>query len=406
MLTGWYRRSGSARIASVPPPRFPPPDRPQRHAVHRRPPRVSFIPSFGKAFVDLLQAGNLVKRYGQRTVVNDVSFNVRPSEIVGLLGRNGAGKTTSFRMTIGMITPDGGHVVFSGRDVTKLPMYRRANLGMGYLSQEPSILRRTTVEQNLMAFLELEALTRRERKARLESLLAQFDLAKTRKQLSSTLSGGERRKLEIARCLIKNPALILLDEPFSGVDPLAVEELQDEILRLRDEQGIAMLITDHNVQQTLRVVDRAYIMNEGRVLREGSPSQLIRDPVVRQSYLGSMFRGDEFDEQYVRATRAPETETPSVAPALPPTDAPVGSSGVTAEPVEQAHQQVDAARSRSAPKSPHDAGGGAPQNGGAFPAANLRPLKRPASPRTPQYTPGNDDDDDDHDHPPGTRAER
>jgi len=244
----------------------------------------------------LLQAEQLVKKFGHRTVVAGVSFDVNRAEIVGLLGRNGAGKTTSFRMTIGMLIPDGGRVVFDGEDVTRFSMYKRANRGIGYLSQEPSILRRATVEQNLLAFLEMEPISKRERKERLEALLLRFGLAKTRKQLARTLSGGERRKLEIARALIKNPDLILLDEPFSGVDPLAVEDLQREILRLRNERGIAMLITDHNVQQTLRVCDRAYIMVEGRILAEGTPRELIRDERVRSAYLGSMFRGDEFDE--------------------------------------------------------------------------------------------------------------
>ncbi len=245
--------------------------------------------------MQLLKASNLVKRYGQRTVVDQVSFHVDRAEIVGLLGRNGAGKTTSFRMSIGMTTPDGGEVVFDGHDVTREPMFRRANRGMGYLSQEPSILRRATVEQNLMAFLELQPLSRQERRKRLADLLGQFGLSRNRTQSATTLSGGERRKLEIARCLIKNPDLILLDEPFSGVDPLAVEDLQREIIRLREERGIAMLMTDHNVLQTLRVCDRAYILNDGRILSEGAPKDLVRDEVVRRSYLGSMFRGDEFD---------------------------------------------------------------------------------------------------------------
>lgn len=249
----------------------------------------------------LLQANQLVKKFGQRTVVDGVSFNVNRAEIVGLLGRNGAGKTTSFRMMIGMLIPDSGQVIFEGQDVSRMPMFKRANRGMGYLSQEPSILRRATVEQNLMAFLEMEPISKKERLERLNSLLERFDLTKTRKQLARTLSGGERRKLEIARSLIKNPDLILLDEPFSGVDPLAVEDLQREILRLRNEQGIAMLITDHNVQQTLRVCDRAYIIVEGHILAEGTPRELIRDEKVREAYLGSMFRGDEFDEPSVLA---------------------------------------------------------------------------------------------------------
>jgi len=244
----------------------------------------------------LLKANNLYKRYGQRNVVDNNSFHVNRAEIVGLLGRNGAGKTTSFRMIIGMIAADKGEVIFDGQDVTKLPMYKRANRGIGYLSQEPSILRRATVAQNLLAFLEMEPLTKKERLKRLDSLLQQFDLTKNRNQDARTLSGGERRKLEIARSLIKNPELILLDEPFSGVDPLAVEDLQREILRLRDESGIAMLITDHNVQQTLRVCDRAYILDKGQILAEGSPRDLIRDEKVRTAYLGSLFRGDEFDD--------------------------------------------------------------------------------------------------------------
>lgn len=244
----------------------------------------------------LLKVANLAKQYGDRRVVDGVNFNVKRAEIVGLLGRNGAGKTTSFRMTVGMITPEAGQIIFDGEDVTRLPMFKRANRGMGYLSQEPSILRRATVEQNLLAFLELEPLARRDRNARLEALLEQFDLIKNRKQPARTLSGGERRKLEIARSLIKNPELILLDEPFSGVDPLAVEDLQTEILRLRRDHGIAMLITDHNVQQTLRVCDRAYILDQGRILAEGTPRELVKNKLVRQTYLGSMFKGDEFDE--------------------------------------------------------------------------------------------------------------
>ncbi|TVQ64389.1 MAG: LPS export ABC transporter ATP-binding protein [Phycisphaerales bacterium] len=253
----------------------------------------------------LLQASNLLKRYSGRAVVNGVSFEVGPSEIVGLLGRNGAGKTTSFRIAIGMIESDGGRVAFNGRDVTALPMYRRARLGMGYLSQEPSVFTRLTVEQNLLAILETTPLKRNQRANRCEELLRQFGLTHKAKDQARTCSGGERRKLEIARALVTEPRLILLDEPFSGVDPLAVEDLQKEIARL-SSMGISVLITDHNVQQTLRVCDRAYIINEGRVLREGTPKALINDDLVRRAYLGSMFRGDEFDEPII--TRA-ATET-------------------------------------------------------------------------------------------------
>ena len=243
----------------------------------------------------ILKSHNLVKTFGGRTVVNHVSFDVSEGEIVGLLGRNGAGKTTSFRMTVGMIRPDEGQVIFNGQDVTRLPMYQRAQRGMGYLSQEPSIFQRMTVEQNLMAILETRPLTRAERRRRAEELMDRYDLTKTRKQQARTLSGGERRKLEIARALITEPSLILLDEPFSGVDPVAVEELQAEVRRLREEHHIAMLVTDHNVQRTLEIVDRAYVIFEGKVFTEGTPKQIITNDQVRQLYLGSTFRGDEFD---------------------------------------------------------------------------------------------------------------
>lgn len=241
----------------------------------------------------LLEAFNLVKSYAGRTVVNGVSFDVDCAEIVGLLGRNGAGKTTSFRMIMGMIDADRGNVRLDGKDISRLPMYKRARRGMGYLSQEPSIFQRLTVEQNLMAILETTGA--KGRKKRCAELLEQFGLTHKARDLARTCSGGERRKLEIARALVTRPRIILLDEPFSGVDPLAVEDLQKEIRRLTD-MGIAILITDHNVQQTLRVCDRAYIINEGRVLREGAPKTIINDELVRRSYLGSMFRGDEFDD--------------------------------------------------------------------------------------------------------------
>ena len=242
----------------------------------------------------ILKANNLVKTYAGRTVVNHVSYDVAEGEIVGLLGRNGAGKTTSFRMTIGMITPEDGSVIFNGQDVTKLPMYQRAQRGMGYLSQEPSIFQRLTVEQNLLAILETRHLSRADRHQRAEQLLEQFDLTKIRRQQARLCSGGEKRKLEIARALVCQPLLILLDEPFSGVDPVAVEDLQREVRRLRRE-GIAILVTDHNVQRTLEVVDRAYVIFEGTVFAEGTPKQIINNQQVRQLYLGSTFKGDEFD---------------------------------------------------------------------------------------------------------------
>ncbi|HHN77959.1 MAG TPA: LPS export ABC transporter ATP-binding protein [Phycisphaerales bacterium] len=245
----------------------------------------------------LLEARNLRKVYNGRTVVNGVSFTVDEAEIVGLLGRNGAGKTTSFRMTVGMIEADEGEVHFNGREVTALPMFRHARLGMGYLSQEPSAFTRMTCEQNLLAILEtIAGMSRKQRRKRAAELLEQFGLTKKAKEPARTCSGGERRKLEIARSLVTNPKLILLDEPFSGVDPIAVEDLQREVRRLTD-QGIAILITDHNVQQTLSVCDRAYIINEGRVLAEGTPHELINNDLVRRVYLGSLFRGDEFEHQ-------------------------------------------------------------------------------------------------------------
>jgi len=242
----------------------------------------------------VLEAKELTKRYGERAVVDHVTFVVRQGEIVGLLGRNGAGKTTTFRMTIGMISPNGGEVIFDGMDVTKVPMYKRARRGMGYLSQEPSVFRRLTVRENLLAVLETMNLTAQARRERCQHLLEQFGLARLADQLARTLSGGERRKLEIARAMVTNPTMILLDEPFSGVDPIAVQELQHEIVALRD-RGISILLTDHNVRETLTVTDRSYIIDEGKVLREGAPRQLINDELVRRTYLGETFRGDEFD---------------------------------------------------------------------------------------------------------------
>ena len=241
----------------------------------------------------LLAARDLVKSYNNRRVVDRVSFDVSQGEIVGLLGRNGAGKTTSFRMTIGMITPEAGQVVFNGQDVTVMPMFKHALAGMGYLSQEPSVFQRMTVEQNLLAILETQRLSRASREKRAEELLRQFGLEHKRREQARTCSGGERRRLEIARALITKPKLMLLDEPFAAVDPHTVEELQHEVRKLASN-GIAVLVTDHNVQQTLRICDRAYIIHEGKNLREGTPRDIINDPMVREAYLASTFRGDEF----------------------------------------------------------------------------------------------------------------
>jgi lipopolysaccharide export system ATP-binding protein len=246
----------------------------------------------------LLDVREIVKSYNGRRVVDDVSFHVNPGEIVGLLGRNGAGKTTSFRMTIGMIDQDGGQISFDGRDMFRFPMYKRAQFGMGYLAQEPSVFQRLTVEQNLLAILEtLRGMGRRKRLDTAHQLIEQFGLTKQANQIARTLSGGERRKLEIARALITDPKLILLDEPFSGVDPIAVQELQKEILRLRAERGIAVLLTDHNVRETLAVTDRSYILVEGKILAAGTPKTLIQNDLVRSEYLGNTFRGDEFDHR-------------------------------------------------------------------------------------------------------------
>jgi lipopolysaccharide export system ATP-binding protein len=244
----------------------------------------------------LLAACDLVKRYDGRAVVNRLTFCVHPGEIVGLLGRNGAGKTTTFRMTVGMIDPDEGTVIFDGADVTSLAMYKRAQRGMGYLSQEPSVFQRLSVKDNLLAVLEtMRDLTRKQRMERAHQLIEQFGLTEQSAQLARTLSGGERRKLEIARALVTEPKLIMLDEPFSGVDPKAVEDLQREILHLKRDRGIAILLTDHNVRETLRVTDRSYIIHDGQKLAEGAPRDIVRDPLVRKTYLGSSFRGDEFD---------------------------------------------------------------------------------------------------------------
>ena len=243
----------------------------------------------------LLETQGLVKKYSGRTVVNKISISIGQRSIVGLLGRNGAGKTTTFRMCIGMIVPDEGSVVFEGMDISKLPMYKRARLGMGYLSQEPSIFQRLSVRDNLLAILETMSLTRGERLKKADALIERFGLKEVAKSQGRFLSGGERRKLEIARAMVTNPSLILLDEPFSGVDPIAVEELQTEIRRLI-ASGVSILITDHNVERTLEVVDKAYIIDHGVVIGSGSPSEVIKDELVRKSYLGSTFKGDEFDE--------------------------------------------------------------------------------------------------------------
>jgi lipopolysaccharide export system ATP-binding protein len=236
----------------------------------------------------VLRTEGLVKIYDGRRVVNGVDINCRKGEIVGLLGPNGAGKTTSFYMIAGLVRPNAGTVFFNDTDVTNMAMHKRARMGMGYLPQEESIFRKLTVEQNIMAILETRDLTRAQRKARCDELLEQFGIAHVRKQMALTLSGGEKRRLTIARSLVPEPSLIMLDEPFSGVDPIAVQDVQKIVSGLRD-LGLGILITDHNVRETLSIVDRAYLIFEGRVLMEGTKEFLINNPEARRLYLGENF---------------------------------------------------------------------------------------------------------------------
>jgi lipopolysaccharide export system ATP-binding protein len=244
--------------------------------------------------MNLLEARDLVKIYDGRAVVDGVSVTIEHRSIVGLLGRNGAGKTTSFRMIMGMITPNAGVVTFDGTDITNLPMFRRARLGIGYLSQEPSIFQRLSVRDNLYAILETMAITRQQRKQRADELIKRFGLAEVADSQGKVLSGGERRKLEIARAMVTEPSLILLDEPFSGVDPITVQDLQNDIRQLV-ATGVSILITDHNVERTLEVVNKAYIIDHGKVLAEGTPAQIIQNDIVKKTYLGNTFDGDEYD---------------------------------------------------------------------------------------------------------------
>ena len=236
-----------------------------------------------------LEAVDLVKQYRGRTVVDGVSIRVRCGEIVGLLGPNGAGKTTTFYMIVGLVRPNDGKIVFRGQNISRLPVFRRARMGLGYLAQEASIFRKLTVEENLLAILETLSLSKAQRSARLAELLEQLSLARVAKQRAYTLSGGERRKLEIARALVRRPAILMLDEPFSGVDPLAVNDIQEIIRGLRS-RGLGIIVTDHNVRETLAIVDRAYLVYEGKVLREGTSEFLINDETARELYLGRSFR--------------------------------------------------------------------------------------------------------------------
>ena len=236
----------------------------------------------------LLTTERLVKEYKNRRVVNGVSISVAAGEIVGLLGPNGAGKTTTFNMVVGVIRPDEGTVRFQGQEITEMAMHRRARLGIGYLTQEPSIFRKLTVEQNILAILETCKMKRAERAVRLKYLLDELDMARLSKSKAYTLSGGEKRRLEITRALVTSPKLLLLDEPFSGIDPIAVYEVQKIVRRLR-ERGLGILITDHNVRETLKLVDRAYLIHHGEVVYEGAAEQLVNDPKAREIYLGPDF---------------------------------------------------------------------------------------------------------------------
>ncbi len=236
----------------------------------------------------VLRTDNLVKIYGKRTVVNHVSIDVTQGEIVGLLGPNGAGKTTTFYMTVGLIEPNEGNIYLNDLNITKYPVYKRAQNGIGYLAQEASVFRKLSVEDNIKAVLQMTPMTKDEQRDKLESLIAEFRLQKVRKNLGDQLSGGERRRTEIARCLAINPRFIMLDEPFAGVDPIAVEDIQSIVYKLK-EKNIGILITDHNAQETLRITDRAYLLFEGRILFQGTSEELAENKVVREKYLGRDF---------------------------------------------------------------------------------------------------------------------
>ena len=245
-----------------------------------------------------LRTEGLVKRYGKRTVVNDVSINVRQGEIVGLLGPNGAGKTTSFYMTTGLIIPNAGHIYLDDQEITSYPVYKRARAGVGYLPQEASVFRKLSVEDNIMAGLEMTKRPREYQLQKLESLIRELRLEKVRKNLGDRLSGGERRRTEIARCLAIDPKFIMLDEPFAGVDPIAVEDIQHIVWQLK-YRNIGILITDHNVHETLSITDRAYLLFEGRILFKGTPEELAENPIVKEKYLGRNFELRKKDFQLI-----------------------------------------------------------------------------------------------------------
>ena len=259
----------------------------------------------------VLKSEGLVKRYGKRTVVNDVTFHVKQGEIVGLLGPNGAGKTTSFYMTTGLVVPNGGHIYLGDEEVTTYPVYKRARAGIGYLAQEPSVFRKMTVEDNILSVLEMTGKPRDYQLEKLESLIKEFRLGKVRRNKGDQLSGGERRRCEIARCLAIEPKFIMLDEPFAGVDPIAVEDIQFIVWKLKD-RNIGILITDHNVEDTLCITDRAYLLFAGRILFHGTPEELAANEVVRKNYLTESFvlRQKDFQElEEMRRQKELEEET-------------------------------------------------------------------------------------------------
>ena len=250
----------------------------------------------------VLRAEGLVKKYGKRTVVNDVSISVKQGEIVGLLGPNGAGKTTSFYMTTGLIVPNAGHIYLNDQEITNYPVYKRAKAGIGYLAQEASVFRKMSVEDNILSVLEMTGKPRDYQLDKLESLIKEFRLGKVRKNMGDQLSGGERRRTEIARCLAIDPKFIMLDEPFAGVDPIAVEDIQYIVWKLKD-RNIGILITDHNVQETLSITDRAYLLFEGRILFKGKPQELAENRIVKEKYLGTGFIFRQKDFQQLDETR-------------------------------------------------------------------------------------------------------
>src|SRR4051794_32280077 len=308
----------------------------------------------------LLEARGLEKWYGRRQVVNGVDFEVNQGEVVGLLGPNGAGKTTSFRMTIGLIDADGGNVLFDDKDVTRMPMYQRARAGMGYLAQDSSVFKQLTVEDNLMAILETRRhLNRRQRKERQNELLAQFGLTHIRKTKANRVSGGERRRLEIARSLVTEPKLIMLDEPFAGIDPKTVNEIQDQIRNLAIEFNLGILLTDHNFRETIEVTDRSYLIREGRVFASGTPAEVLLNPDVRRYYLGERFDAGHLLEQIQRRGLHHDGHEADPVPSAPP----------QADVNEVVIEHVD-----------HDSA--------SVPRPRAGPVESPAGPRGPRRGPG------------------